>query len=192
MSDIDRYQKEVVSLPETASVFEVASAMERAAVGCVVIVDAEQRPLGLVTDRDLAVRVIASERDAGSTVASAVMSQPAITVDLSESIPKVIDKMSRHGVRRIPIVKAGNQIAGIVSLDDLLAQLGGELDELGGSVQQQMFEARLATTLPRLREELETRLHEMRERVQQAGGRASEVLGREFESLRERVRRTLQ
>lgn len=191
MADVELYQKEVVTLQATSSVFDVAAAMERDAVGCVVIVDAEKRPLGVVTDRDLAVRVIANERDAGSTVASGVMSHPAITAAITDSIPKVIDQMSRHGVRRIPIVKDG-AVVGIVSLDDLLAEIGSELEDLGGSVWRQMFEARLSTKLPRLREELETRLHEMRERVQQAGGRASEVLGREFETLRERVRRTLQ
>lgn len=191
MTDVGHYQKEVVTLPGTASVFDVAVAMEHEAVGCVVIVDAERRPQGLVTDRDLAVRVIASERDAGGTLASTVMSHPAITAELGESVPKLIDKMVRHGVRRIPIVKDG-ALVGIVSLDDLLAELGSELDVLGSGVRRQIFEARLATTLPWLREELESRLHEMRERVQQAGGRASEILGREFESLRERVRRTLQ
>ena len=191
MADVAHYQKEVVTVQGTSSVFDVAATMERDAVGCVVIVDEEQRPLGLVTDRDLAVRVIGSERDAGSTVASAVMSHPAITAELGDSLTRVIERMGRHGVRRIPIVQDG-RVVGIVSLDDLLAQLGSELDDLGGSVRRQIFEARLGTKLPRLREELETRLHEMRERVQQAGGRASEILGREFEALRERVRRTLQ
>jgi signal-transduction protein with cAMP-binding, CBS, and nucleotidyltransferase domain len=191
MTEIEQYQRQVVTLKDTSSVFDVAAAMEHDAVGCVVIVDAERCPLGIVTDRDLAVRVIASERDAGNTLASAVMSHPAISVETGDSIPRAIEKMCRHGVRRIPIVKDG-AVVGIVALDDLLAELGSELDDLGGIVRRQIFEARLATTLPRLREELETRLHEMRERVQQAGGRASEVLGREFESLRERVRRTLQ
>jgi len=191
MTATEHYRKEVVTLPDTSSVCDVAASMEREAAGCVVIVDGERRPLGLVTDRDLAVRVIASERDAGNTLASAVMSHPAITAETTDPLEKVIERMSRHGVRRIPIVKDGG-VVGIVALDDLLAKLGRELDDLGGTARRQLFEARLATGLPRLRDELESRLHEMRERVQSAGGRASEILGREFEALRERVRRTLQ
>jgi CBS domain-containing protein len=191
MSITEHYRKEVVTLPDTSSVLDVATLMEREAAGCVVIVDGERRPVGVVSDRDLAVRVIASERDAGNTLASAVMSHPVITADTSDPLEKVIERMSRHGVRRIPIVRQG-ELVGIVALDDLLARLGRELDDLGGTGRRQLFEARLATGLPRLREELESRLHEMRERVQSAGGRASEVLGREFEALRERVRRTLE
>jgi CBS domain-containing protein len=191
MSITEHYRKEVVTLPDSSSVLDVATAMEREAAGCVVIVDGERRPVGVVSDRDLAVRVIASERDAGNTLASAVMSHPVITADTSDPLEKVIERMSRHGVRRIPIVRQG-ELVGIVALDDLLARLGRELDDLGGTGRRQLFEARLATGLPRLREELESRLHEMRERVQSAGGRASEVLGREFEALRERVRRTLE
>jgi CBS domain-containing protein len=191
MTITEHYRKEVVTLPDTSSVLDVATIMEREAAGCVVIVDGGRRPVGVVSDRDLAVRVIASERDAGNTLASAVMSHPVITADTTDPLEKVIERMSRHGVRRVPIVKDG-EVVGIVALDDLLAHLGRELDDLGEIGRRQLFEARLATGLPRLREELESRLHEMRERVQSAGGRASEVLGREFEALRERVRRTLE
>jgi CBS domain-containing protein len=191
MTVTEHYRKEVVTLPDTSSVVDVAASMEREAAGCVVIVDRERRPLGVVSDRDLALRVIAEERDAGATLASAVMSHPVITADTTDPLEKVIERMARHGVRRVPIVKDG-ALVGIVALDDLLAQLGRELDDLGGTGRRQLFEARLATGLPRLREELESRLHEMRERVQAAGGRASEVLGREFEALRDRVRRTLE
>jgi hypothetical protein len=55
-----------------------------------------------------------------------------------------------------------------------------------------MFETRLAASLPRLRDDIETRLSELGERLKQVGSRATETLGREFEELRERVRRTLQ
>ena len=114
MTATEHYQKQVVTLPDTSSVVDVAAAMERDAVGCV---------------------VIASERDAGSTAASAIMSHPAITAETNDELETVIERMSRHGVRRIPIGKGGG-VVGIVALDDLLALLGRELDALRERVRQ--------------------------------------------------------
>ena len=185
------YEKDVTMLPETASAYDVATAIQKCAVGCVVIVDAEGRPRGIVTDRDLAVRVISRDQDAGSLTASAVMSAPVFTAEASDPLARVIEVMCRHGIRRVPILR-DSRVAGIVALDDVLAQLGREFDDLGGAARRQMFEARLASSLPRLRDDIETRLSELGERLKQVGSRATETLGREFEELRERVRRTLQ
>ncbi len=191
MATADHYSSEVSTLPETSTIVELASMMQRDAVGCVVIVDSEKKPRGIVTDRDLAVRVIAHERDAGALTASAVMSEPVLTADVSDSLERVIEQMCRQGVRRVPIVKEG-RVSGIVALDDVLAQLGRELDDLGGAARRQMFEARLAASVPRLREEIEARLAELGDRLKRAGSRAAETLGRELDELRERVKRTLQ
>jgi signal-transduction protein with cAMP-binding, CBS, and nucleotidyltransferase domain len=185
------YEKEVTMLPETASAYDVAAMMQERAVGCVVIVDAEGHPRGIVTDRDLAVRVIARDQDAASLTASAVMSAPLLAAEASDPLSRVIEVMCRHGIRRVPILRDG-RVTGIVALDDVLAELRCELDDLSGATRRQMFEARFAASLPRLREEIETRLSELGDRLKQVGSRATEKLGREFEELRDRVRRTLQ
>jgi signal-transduction protein with cAMP-binding, CBS, and nucleotidyltransferase domain len=185
------YEKDVTMLPETASAYDVAVAMHERAVGCVVIVDAEGYLRGIVTDRDLAVQVIARDQDAGRLTASAVMSAPVFTAAASDPLARVIEVMSQHGIRRVPILRDG-RVTGIVALDDVLAELRCELDDLGGTTRRQMFEARLAASLPRLREEIETRLSELGDRLKQVGSRATEKLGHEFAELRDRVRRTLQ
>ena len=191
MKAVDSYEKDVTMLPETASAYDAAVAMQEHAVGCVLIVDTEGRPRGIVTDRDLAVRVIAHDQDAGNLTASAVMSAPVFTAAVSDPLAHIIEVMGRHGIRRVPIVRDG-RVTGIVALDDVLAELRCELDDLGGATRRQMFEARLAASLPRLREEIETRLSELGDRLKEVGSRATERLGREFEELRDRVRRTLQ
>jgi signal-transduction protein with cAMP-binding, CBS, and nucleotidyltransferase domain len=191
MSTAATYEKDVTMLPETASAYQVAAKMQECAVGSVVIIDEEGRPHGIITDRDLAVRVIAHDQDAGRLTASAVMSAPVFTAAASDPLARVIEVMCRHGVRRVPILR-DSRVTGIVALDDVLAELRCELDDLCGSTRRQMFEARLAASLPRLREEIEARLSELGDRLKQVGSRASEKLGREFEELRDRVRRTLQ
>src|SRR5271157_423269 len=141
------YEKDVTMLPETASAYDVATAIQKCAVGCVVIVDAEGRPRGIVTDRDLAVRVISRDQDAGSLTASAVMSAPVFTAEASDPLARVIEVMCRHGIRRVPILR-DSRVAGIVALDDVLAQLGREFDDLGGAARRQMFEARPRRAYP--------------------------------------------
>ncbi|HVP31729.1 MAG TPA: CBS domain-containing protein [Myxococcota bacterium] len=191
MATVHPYEKDVTTLPESASVFELATAMQEGSVGCVVVVDADQHPRGIVTDRDLAVRVISRERDAAGLTASAVMTSPIIAAEATDPLAHVIDLMGRNGIRRVPIVRDG-RVTGIVALDDVLAEIGRELDDLGGVARRQIIEARLAASLPRLREEIESRLSELVDRLQQVRSRATETLGREFEELRERVKRTLQ
>jgi signal-transduction protein with cAMP-binding, CBS, and nucleotidyltransferase domain len=191
MSTVATYEKDVTMLPETASAYQVAAKMQECAVGCVVIIDEEGGPRGIVTDRDLAVRVIAHDQDAARLTASAVMSAPVFTAVVSDPLAQVIEVMCRHGIRRVPILRDG-RVTGIVGLDDILSELRCELDDLGGATRRQMFEARLASSLPRLREEIEARLSELGDRLKQVGSRATETLGREFEELRDRVRRTLQ
>lgn len=191
MPDTDPGRRQVSTLPETASVVDLAAAMKRDAVGCIVIVDADERPLGVVTDRDLALRVVAAERDTGSTNAAAIMSQPAVSALEGEPLERSLEKMTHHGIRRLPVVD-GERVVGIIALDDLLARFGGELGDLAGAAQRQIADARLATRWPRLRDEVEARLHDLSERVRKAGGRGAEALTRELDALRERIRRTLQ
>lgn len=188
MAPTDYARREVSTLPETASVVDLAITMKRDAVGCVVIVDAEERPVGVVTDRDLTLRVIAAERDAGATNAAAIMSHPAVTAREGDPLERILDAMTRHGVRRLPIVEE-DHVVGVIALDDVLARLGAQLDELASASQRQIADARLAARWPRLRDEVEARLRELGERVQKAGGRSADALVREFDALRERLRR---
>lgn len=130
--EISRKQDEVVTARPDESIVGVARTMEQSNVGSVVVVDGGE-PVGIVTDRDLAMRVIAKERGADAPV-SEVMSDDLVTVDADDEISDVIEQLGDGGVRRIPIVDDG-KIAGIITLDDIVVLLGVELgsiaDELG-------------------------------------------------------------
>jgi signal-transduction protein with cAMP-binding, CBS, and nucleotidyltransferase domain len=186
---------EVVTVNRHASVYEVARRMQREAVGCVVVLDDEALPVGVLTDRDLALRILAADRDAGSATAESVMSQPLIAVQASDPLERVIACMSEHGIRRVPVLQEG-RVTSIVTLDDLLSHLGRELDGLGTSVNSSFVrsrvEARRAAALEQMRSEVESRLHGLRDQVDHVGAQAKEALLREFDAIRDRVRRILE
>jgi signal-transduction protein with cAMP-binding, CBS, and nucleotidyltransferase domain len=108
---------------------EVARRMRVEGIGCVVVLGDRDAPQGLVTDRDLALRVVAKRRD-GATPVAEVMSAPLASVGPGENLQSVARRMSEDGIRRLPVVEAG-RLVGLVSYDDLLVALARELHDLG-------------------------------------------------------------
>jgi CBS domain-containing protein len=95
-------------------------------VGDVVVVDnpdGERVPLGVVTDRDLVIEVLAQGRDPAATALSSLVRTPVVIARESEDTQLAIERMQAHGVRRIPVVDARGLLRGIVTLDDLLKTL---------------------------------------------------------------------
>ncbi len=185
---------DVVTVSGDTSACEVAKRMQREGVGSVVVLDSAGLPVGIVTDRDLALRVVVAGHDAIHTMAAAVMSQPLVSVQMGEPIERVIEKMAEHGIRRVPILE-GDRLSGIVSLDDMLAHLASNLDDLGASVSDAYADvrkqARRGAALDQIRSEAEARLHDLRSQLSRTGEQAKEALLREFDALRDRIRRAM-
>jgi CBS domain-containing protein len=112
---------EVVTAAPDRTVREIAELMRERNVGSVVIVSGDG-PIGFVTDRDLALSVIADGRDYGDHVADHA-SSPVITAEPSMDVEQGAELMVRHGVRRLVIVDGG-RLSGIVTLDDLSSRTG--------------------------------------------------------------------
>ena len=107
--------------------------MRRYHVGDLVVVDEVQGrrvPVGMVTDRDLVVEVIAREQPFASCTVSAVMSATVVCVPETAGVIEAIQLMRSHGVRRVPVVDAGGALVGILAADDLLDLLAEELSAL--------------------------------------------------------------
>lgn len=185
----DYYRTEVVTAPPDASASELAERMGDYAVGCVVIVDEDRHPLGVVTDRDLLCRVIARSGDGHKVQATSIMSQPPVTAETNEPIESVIERMRAAAVRRIVVVRDG-RVHGLVSVDDLIVELGRELDDLGEAARRAVEASRQRGRRERRRVEMEETLVELRASVERAGRDVADFLSREFESLRDRVRRS--
>jgi CBS domain-containing protein len=113
---------EVVTAGPERTVREIAELMRERNVGSVVILDGAAQPVGFVTDRDLALSVIADGRDFGDHVTDHA-SSPVITAEPSMHVEEGAELMVRHGVRRLVIVD-GDRLSGIVTLDDLASRTG--------------------------------------------------------------------
>lgn len=98
---------------------DVARMMADNDCGLIPVVDANDVPIGVVTDRDIAVRVVAQGRDAKSTRAADCMSTPVSTIDEDSTLADCCDAMESLQVRRVPVVDAAGKLCGIVSLADV-------------------------------------------------------------------------
>ncbi len=109
-----------VSLPADASVIDAARTMKERDIGDVIVVE-DGRICGVVTDRDLAVRALAEERDPVGTRIGEICSRDLATVAPDDDCTAAGDLMRDRAVRRIPVVEDGKPV-GIVSLGDLAVE----------------------------------------------------------------------
>jgi CBS domain-containing protein len=130
----DVCNRDVVYVTRETTVGDAASLMRHHHVGDVVVVDradAERMPIGILTDRDIVVEVVAPGLDAKVIQLGDLMLWGQLTtVEENETCPDTIRLMSEKGVRRMPVINAAGVLIGIVSVDDMLPQLAKELAEL--------------------------------------------------------------
>ncbi|WP_437574514.1 CBS domain-containing protein [Sorangium sp. So ce887] len=118
-------------LTETA--IDVARRMRDFRVGCVVVTQGA-RAIGILTDRDLVMRVMADARDPGKTLVSEIVTYDPTTLQQTDSIETALRLMRDRGVRRLPIVRHNGNVTGIVTADDLTVMLAAELADLGAGI----------------------------------------------------------
>jgi CBS domain-containing protein len=111
----------VVTAAPERSVREIAELMRERNVGSVVLVEGD-RPIGFITDRDLALSVIADGREFGDHVSDHA-SAPVITAEAGVDVEHAAELMVRHAIRRLVVVD-GERLTGIVTLDDLASRTG--------------------------------------------------------------------
>jgi CBS domain-containing protein len=128
---IERFtRKHVVVAPPDTTVTDVAALMNAHHVGAVVITQ-DGQPIGIVTDRDLALRVVGAGL-AADAPASRVMSRELVVARVDAGLDEAFLTMRRAGVRRLPIVADDGSLVGLVALDDLLVLMAGELTSVAG------------------------------------------------------------
>lgn len=123
----------VVTATPDEDVRSVARKMRDGHVGCVVVVQG-RKPVGIVTDRDLTLRVLADAVPPSISVSQVMTADPAV-VELGAGVEVVLRAMRKAGTRRMPVVDPYGDLVGIVSHDDLLVVFARELSELGESVE---------------------------------------------------------
>src|SRR5687767_9575757 len=105
----------------TDAASKAAMLMKNENVGSIPVVESEKtrKLIGIVTDRDLALLVVAQARDTKSTKVADVMTQKIVTCRADDDVQKALDAMAEHQLRRIPVVNDQDHIIGIISQADV-------------------------------------------------------------------------
>lgn len=137
----------VVCCEADATIPQVAELMRRHHVGDVVVIeskDGNRIPLGIVTDRDIVVEMIAMQLDIDVFTAGDIMTEPVVSVRENAGIIETLRLMRAHKIRRVPVVNQAGSLFGIVSADDLINLLAMEFSMMTGViVEQPIQESRL-------------------------------------------------
>lgn len=108
---------------------EAAALMRDEGIGAVVVADGK-RPVGVVTDRDLVIRVLAAHQDPDKLLLRDVMTRDPIFLSGPRTLDQLIASMRDAVVRRVPVVSEDGELRGLVSMDDLLVLLADQLNDL--------------------------------------------------------------
>jgi CBS domain-containing protein len=113
------------------SAADAARRMRERQVGTLVVVDEAAHPMGLITDRDIAMRVVAGGREAHRTSVADIMTPMPTAVLEDTSIESALGTMRVGRMRRLPVIDGNGALVGIVSLDDILALIAEEFSLIG-------------------------------------------------------------
>lgn len=149
MNISDICTRSVVHIDADQSVHAAAELMRKRHVGSLVVIekpDGEHVPVGIITDRDIVLAVIAPGIDAGVLTVGDVMSRRLASCSEGDDLFDAIATMRRHGVRRLPVLNGKGGLAGVVSADDIYGALGMHLQELSQALtREQVREMELRT-----------------------------------------------
>ncbi len=133
--------REAVICSSGESILDVARLMREYHVGDVVVVtrtDSGNRPVGILTDRDIVIEIVAKEVDAASLKAGDVMQRDLVVVTEDSDLLSTIELMRDKGVRRLPVVNSEGHLEGVVTVDDLLELIAEQLDDLVGLIRHEI------------------------------------------------------
>ena len=141
MSAGEYCNRDVVVIEKTESVREAINLMRKNHVGDVVIVEMREKasiPLGILTDRDVVVEILAEDVDLDTVNVGDVMSYQLVTVNEDTKLLDAIKQMRIKGVRRLPVVNEQGELQGILSADDILELVVEQLSDIVGLVSKEM------------------------------------------------------
>lgn len=117
--------KDPVCCQPNDTVAETAKLMLKNNIGSIPVVENEQtrKLLGIVTDRDLALKVVAEGLDSSSTVVYLVMTGKVVTCQAGDDVQNAMDAMAKHQLRRIPVVNDKNEVVGIIAQADVATRV---------------------------------------------------------------------
>ena len=132
--------RETVIARAEDTIVEVSKLMRLHHVGDVVVIEPDEGanvPIGILTDRDLVMEILAQDLSPDAVTVGDIMSEEIVTAREEDGIWDTLQRMRVKGVRRLPVVDARGGLVGILALDDLLELLAGELADLAKIVRRE-------------------------------------------------------
>jgi len=125
--------KDPVFVEREASVQQAAAAMREQHVGDLVVVDSKdncKKPIGIVTDRDIVLAVVAPRLDPIVFTVGDIMGPNLLTASEDQDVFETVHNMRLKGVRRVPVVDKDGELTGVFAMDDFVSLLAHEMDEV--------------------------------------------------------------
>jgi CBS domain-containing protein len=125
--------REVIITDRDTTILEAAKLMRRNHVGALIVVDEQggkNIPVGILTDRDIVVELLAAEIDLDSVSIGDAMSYELVTATERDDLMETVEKMRGWGIRRIPVVGADGSIVGILAADDMIELIAEQMSNL--------------------------------------------------------------
>lgn len=139
----------VVCIDASASVVDAAKRMREGHVGALVVTEqpnGERIPVGIVTDRDIVMSVVAQEVAPGTLKVADVMASPVLTCTEEQHLYEIVALMRSRAVRRLPVVNIHGGLAGLVTADDVYSALGMLLREMNAALTKEQVHERVLRT----------------------------------------------
>lgn len=144
--------RDVVTAHEDESALDAARRMAQLDVGDLIVVRQRSRgqpqPIGIVTDRDLVVRVMARELSPATTKVGDIMRRDLVTVSEDDDIESVAAKMRTHTIRRLPVIDHLGHLQGVLSVDDVIGWMRDQLQTTSKLLEAQGGGPRLGAGAP--------------------------------------------
>jgi CBS domain-containing protein len=128
-------QRRVVSISPESDILEACRLMGGNNIGCLVVEEGGKL-CGILTDRDIVLKVTGERKDAQKTKVREIMSRNPVRIPVDRDLRELTTLMHAHHVRRVPIVDGVDEVLGIVTMDDLIAVISDEMSELGKTVSE--------------------------------------------------------
>jgi len=127
----------VATIEADEDIIEAARRMRQTHVGDLIVVetrDGRDVPIGVITDRDIVIQVVAKDVAPSTLKVADAMSRELITVRKDNGIDFALQKMQRAGVRRIPVVDQNGALSGVLAMDDVVDHLAAQLGYIAGAI----------------------------------------------------------
>jgi CBS domain-containing protein len=131
----------VITVAPTDDLIAAAHVMREKHVGFLIVSEGfpgrSRRVVGVLTDRDIVVAVLAQEVDARALKVGDVMTRDPLLIEEGQSIEAVLRHMREAGVRRVPVVDRSGGLTGVLSIDDVLEMIAEQLINIAGSIRNE-------------------------------------------------------